>query len=134
MYTVNPTRRPTDLYILKVLTVVGNADAAEGGVDIPEAMKCRVGPDEGEKSGAAGHITLTYASGGQLVTSMGHWEELSRLDISQDAVRQVAETHFGALELQQYESEMNSYITDGEKNECAQSGANRWSKSPCLHA
>lgn len=129
MYTVNPTRTPTDLYVLRVLTVVGNAALHNAGatnecVDIPEAIKCRVGPDAAEKTGAAGHVTLTYASGGQLVTSMGHWEELSRLDISQDAVRQVAETHYGVEERQQYESEMNSYVTDCEKMECAQ----RWSK------
>lgn len=127
MYTLNPARQLTDVYTVQVLTVVNDpfgGDGPGGIFDIPEAMKCRVGPDEAEKSGAAGHVTLTYATGGQIVTSMGHWIELSRLDVSQDAVRQVAERNFGAEERSQYDAEMNSYATDGEKMLCAQ----KWSK------
>jgi len=32
-------------------------------------MKCKVG----EHVGAAGHVLLKFASGGNLLTSMGHW-------------------------------------------------------------
>ena len=44
---------------------------------------CEVQADGlGMMKGCAGHVLLTYPSGGNLVASAGHWIELSRLDTS----------------------------------------------------
>lgn len=50
-------------YDLKVLTIVSNVKVEQ------EHMKCKI---DG-KTGAAGHVLLTFKSGGHLLTSMGHW-------------------------------------------------------------
>lgn len=121
IYTVNPTRTQTQLYDLKVLTVVSTWS---GATEMPEAMKCSVGVGEHEKCGAAGHVTLTYASGGQIVTSMGHWIELTRIDTALETVMQVAERNFGQAEAMQLQSEMDELNTDFERSECVQ----KWSK------
>jgi len=121
VYTVNPTRAPTKLYDLKVLTVVSTWTGAQA---MPEAMKCCIGSGETEKRGAAGHITLTYASGGQIVTSMGHWIELTRIDTALDTVMRVAARHFGQDEAMLLHSEIDGLHSDSAKRECAQ----KWSK------
>merc|ERR1712139_236122 len=70
LYTVNPKRPRTGSYDLKILTVV--TDASDGLQAVQEGMKCSIGERESMKKGVAGHVTMTYPSGGQLVTSMGH--------------------------------------------------------------
>lgn len=34
----------------------------------------------GTHKGSAGHVILTYPKGGKILTSMGHWIELMKLD------------------------------------------------------
>lgn len=41
--------------------------------------------------GTAGHVTLTFPSGGVILTSMGHWAELMKIDTSEKKLFQVAE-------------------------------------------
>uniref|UniRef100_A0A7S2F857 Uncharacterized protein n=1 Tax=Alexandrium andersonii TaxID=327968 RepID=A0A7S2F857_9DINO len=122
VYTVSPHRARTELYELKVLTVVSEWSGSRAGM--PEAMKCSVGTGAGEKRGAAGHVTLTYASGGQILTSMGHWIELSRLDTSLDAVLRAAAHNFGDDEREQVMQEMGGLSSETERRECLQ----KWSK------
>lgn len=122
LYTLNPRRAQTELYDVKVLTVISDVT---GGLDMPEAMMCAVGGGAHEKRGAAGHVTLTYASGGQLVTSCGHWIELSRLDTTEEQVIRVAARNFGAEARGQLEEEMSQLSTAKERFDCAQ----KWSKS-----
>lgn len=122
VYTVNPHRPPTNVYDLKVLTVV--SDWGMGDEGLPEAMKCSVGDGGNEKRGAAGHVTLTYSSGGQLLTSMGHWIELTRIDTSLEAVARVAAHNFGEAQLQQFNMEYNCLRSDTERRDHLQ----RWSK------
>ena len=62
----------SELYDLKVLTIASNVQVTE------ENFKCRIG----EKVGSAGHVLLSYKSGGHLLTSMGHWVELMKVDTS----------------------------------------------------
>jgi len=52
VYTVNPKRPATDVYTLKVLTVVSDLDTR-----VPEHMMCSVGEGETVKRGAAAHVT-----------------------------------------------------------------------------
>eukprot|EP00931_Biecheleriopsis_adriatica_P013698 TRINITY_DN11516_c0_g2_i1.p1 TRINITY_DN11516_c0_g2~~TRINITY_DN11516_c0_g2_i1.p1 ORF type:complete len:427 (-),score=76.77 TRINITY_DN11516_c0_g2_i1:116-1396(-) len=122
VYTVNPRRARTDLYELKVLTVVSSWAGGRGS--FPEAMKCSIGAGDAEKRGAAGHVTLTYASGGQLLTSMGHWIELTRIDTSLESVIQVAARNFGQDDLRRLNAEVEGLSSQAERQECLQ----RWSK------
>lgn len=44
-----------------------------------EHWKCKIG----DLVGSAGHCLLTYKSGGHILTSMGHWVELMKIDTSE---------------------------------------------------
>ena len=68
---VNSKRQTTDIYDLKVLTIASSIKA-------DEKSTCKIG----DKKGAAGHVLLTYKSGGNLLVSMGHWIELMKIDTS----------------------------------------------------
>mmetsp|Transcript_120444 Transcript_120444/g.209036 ORF Transcript_120444/g.209036 Transcript_120444/m.209036 type:complete len:599 (+) Transcript_120444:61-1857(+) len=104
LYTVNPRRTMTDRYNLKVLTVVTNQTMRD------DTVSCSVGEGSGSKRGAAGHVILTYPEGGQLVTSMGHWIELTRVDTSLESVLRCAEQNFGAEEAERFRS---GYMAQG---------------------
>lgn len=56
------------------------------------------------KTGTAGHILLTYKSGGHLLTSMGHWVELMKIDTSEKKLFEVAEKQYGAEVAQKMKS------------------------------
>merc|ERR1712216_79227 len=99
LYTVNPMRPKTGIYDLKVLTVVTETSYTGSSSPLTEEMKCSIGEGPSLRRGAAGHVTLTYASGGQLVTSMGHWIELTRIDTSLESVLRVAAHEFGDEEV-----------------------------------
>merc|ERR1711865_1120123 len=119
LYTVNPVRVATDLYNLKVLTVVTDY-APDYGHDecvIQEEDKCIVGEGDAQKKGLAGHVTLTYAEGGQLVTSMGHWIELSRLDASVESVMRAAGHNFGEEEVSNFNRELATKCSAAERSE-----------------
>merc|ERR1712232_721000 len=77
----------------------------------PEAVKCSIRDGDKEKRGLAGHVALTYASGGQLVTSMGHWIELTRINTSEDAVIRVAQHNFGDDEFNELQADLNCQST-----------------------
>lgn len=52
----------------------------------------------GEYEGSAGHVLLRYPSGGVILTSMGHWIELMKIDTSENKLFAVAEQEFGLEE------------------------------------
>ena len=62
----------------------------------------------GRVSGAAGHVLLTYPSGGTLLTSCGHWMELSNLDVSAKTLFSVAQEEYGAEVAYRMESDFIS--------------------------
>lgn len=53
----------TDAYKLNVLTIASNFKSEKPNLMLPLDRY----------QGTAGHILLTYPSGGHLLTSMGHW-------------------------------------------------------------
>lgn len=116
LYTLNPLRQATPLYDLKVLTVVtdyGRVCFDDGRVQ--QEAECCIGQGDAQKRGLAGHVTLTYAEGGQLVTSMGHWIELTRLDASVEAVMRAAEHNFGQEEVQKFRLEYQEKGSDADR-------------------
>lgn len=86
VYTVNHSKLNHNFYKLQVLTVNTTVKSW-----LPNRV-CKVG----EHSGSAGHVLLTYPSGGAILTSMGHWIELMKIDTSAEKVFEVAEREFGA--------------------------------------
>mmetsp|Transcript_1561 Transcript_1561/g.1660 ORF Transcript_1561/g.1660 Transcript_1561/m.1660 type:complete len:372 (-) Transcript_1561:86-1201(-) len=116
LYTLNPRRETTDRYQVKVLTVV----TQWRGSDVAEAMKCEVEQGDMKKRGVAGHVALSYPSGGQLVTSMGHWIELTRINTSIESMMQVAARNFGEQELSKQRAELSSARNDVERQRCVQ--------------
>ena len=84
VYSVNQKRKQTDLYDLKVLTVAAKDNVSKN-------LKCVIG----ETEGTAGHVLLSYKSGGKILTSMGHWVELMRIDTSQKKLFDLAEFQYG---------------------------------------
>lgn len=58
------------MYKLEVLTVASSLTKTKNPVEIAG------------KKGQAGHVLLTYKSGGHILTSMGHWIELMKIDTS----------------------------------------------------
>jgi len=117
VYTVNPDRCRTELYDLKVLTVVTDSSTHS---EVPEDMLCSIGEGTSLRKGTAGHVTLTYPSGGQLITSTGHWIELTRIDTSLDAILRVAGHEFGEEEVSKMRQDYNSKRTAAEQEECVQ--------------
>merc|ERR1712070_550178 len=123
MYTVDPKRRQTDIYDLKVLTVV--TECARGR-QLPDELKCAVGEGDAQKRGAAGHVTLTYSEGGQLVTSMGHWIELTKIDASVDSVMRAAMHNFGGDEADYFRRGYEAQTTDSDRSMWVQSNCHRY--------
>jgi hypothetical protein len=123
MYTVDPDRKQTSLYDLKVLTVVTDVASSRMNSGAGSSKMCSVGDGDGKRTGWAGHVALTYPSGGQLVTSMGHWIELSKIDTSLESVLRVAEKNFGDQEARSFEEELSKYSTDAERTKCIQERA-----------
>jgi hypothetical protein len=123
LYTVDPKRPRTGRYDLKILTIV--TDASDGLERVGEAMKCSIGEGESMKKGVAGHVTLTYPSGGQLVTSMGHWIELTRINTSLESVLRTAGHNFGAEEADDLMMEYDECNSDSARMECVQKRAHK---------
>ena len=105
LYSVDKTVK-SEVYDLKVLTVVSNVQVTE------ENLKCRVG----EKVGSAGHVMLAYKSGGHLLTSMGHWIELMKIDTSEKKLFEIAEREYGAEKAAQMRSEYEQMDFTSQRN------------------
>lgn len=127
VYTVNPRRPATQMYDLKVLTVV--TDMGDSRIDPnpttarPDDLKSSIGDGESLRSGWAGHVTLTYPGGGQLITSMGHWVELSKIDTSVESVLRVARKNFGVEESESFATELATATNEVERSRIIQKSA-----------
>lgn len=88
-YCVDQDKLKHDIYKLQVLTVVSNI----------KPPKQNYASKIGEFEGSAGHVLLKYPSGGMILTSMGHWIELMKIDTSEKKLFEVAEQEFGAEEV-----------------------------------
>lgn len=71
-YSINRDNLNHKVYKLKLLSISANT--------LPKVQKYRC-ELEGAK-GSACHVLLTYPSGGMILTSMGHWVELMKIDTS----------------------------------------------------
>ena len=79
VYSVNKASIDKKAYKLDVLTIM------EGGTSGGHELEVD------DFKGSAGHVLLTYPSGGCLLTSMGHWVELMKIDTSEKKLFEIAE-------------------------------------------
>ena len=84
VYGVDSEREETEKYELQVLTIASN-NRVDG----------RYSSKIGEYEGAAGHVLLSYPSGGKILTSMVHWIELLKVDTSEKTFFEVARQRYG---------------------------------------
>lgn len=71
-----------------MLTVVTKTDYYENTLSLlKENEICSIG----DNKGCAGHVILSYPKGGgKILTSMGHWIELMKLDTSTEELMKLA--------------------------------------------
>jgi len=119
-YSIKRDREATELYDLKVLTVV-SSDESGCAENLDHFSRSEVGAGALVRTGSAGHVTLTYRSGGQLVVSNGHWIELTNINTSLDAVIQCAQKNYGAGEVDSFRAEYATKCSATEQMECIQS-------------
>merc|ERR1712232_803905 len=92
-YTVDKrvisSQTPYKLDVLTVATEVPGIAIA----NLPAEQVCEFG----NKRGAAGHVCLTYPSGGSLLASAGHWVELMRIEgVTEENLLKTAAANYGA--------------------------------------
>lgn len=116
---------------LQVLTVVEKVDGMQTSAD--PRFKHRL-CTAGGRSGVAGHVLLTYPSGGRLLSSMGHWIELTKLHgCTEESVLQAAESR-GASYSRAIREELDGCATQTDRERALQ----RWgaqlvqTAAPCM--
>merc|ERR1711998_800775 len=119
-YTVDPSKTNHNAFTLQVLSVASEM----GGFDvstIPSEKRCKIK----EVGGSAGHVLLRYPTGGTLLTSAGHWLELSQLDVSMEALQAVAMSQYDAA----FSAElMEDLSVESDSMEVRSAKVQRWSK------
>merc|ERR1711879_918885 len=76
-YSVQWSKADCSAYNCQVLTVMTEFDGKAALP--PSGAVCQVGAH----AGLAGHVLLSYPSGGQLLASASHWIELSHLEVTE---------------------------------------------------
>jgi len=113
VFSVNWQEADCSSYKCEVLTAMTELD---GQIAQPgPGLSCEVG----RHSGSAGHVLLTYPSGGQLLASAGHWVELSRLDVTEAHLMEVAAS-FGAAFQGQVQASMSACNSKAERKQAVQ--------------
>merc|ERR1719473_1912283 len=103
--------------MMSILTV---AEKVDGMVTATNGMYRRRLSKAGGVMGLAGHVLLTYPSGGRLLTSMGHWIELTKLHgCTEESVLQAAERR-GAAYSRAIREELDSCATQSERDRALQ--------------
>jgi len=132
VYTLNPKRTPTKLYELKVLTIVTKTSFGSMTTPLTNDLKIFIG----DHSGTAGHVEIKYATGGLLITSAGHWIELSRVHTSEESLMRTMEQQMGKDASAQAQTDLQSCSSTEERDEVVQRYARLvvQSSAPCQYS
>lgn len=103
-FTVDWSKTQHNDYKLQVLSVVTEMSGFNLDSGLPSDKRCEIN----DQYGAAGHVLLTYPSGGHILVSAGHWLELSNLDVSIESLRALAAREYGA----EYTSQLVEDLSD----------------------
>jgi hypothetical protein len=116
-------------YTCQVLTVMTEMEGRP--VDVRAGQGCEVGAHRGN----AGHVLLTYPSGGRLVASAGHWMELSKFDVSETNLIAAAQ-QYGAAYVSQVQTSLKSCTNDAQRRETMQSMSSQMVQQavPCSYS
>lgn len=116
--------KPNPFYSLEVLTVVTS-----------HPVEPRMSVAIGEHKGAAGHVLLSYKGGGMLLTSMGHWVELMKIDTSEKKVFEAVEREYGAKEALRMQEEYAQVSSVDDQREWVRSNAVKFvqEQAPCTN-
>ena len=121
---------------IDVLTVVARADGMTATQQLSLAgLKGPLLSETGGAQGLAGHVLLTRPSGGMLLTSMGHWIELTRLGVTEESLLSASMSHDAAFG-QQVSTELGSARSAEEREAVVQRYSSKMVQmsSPCSPA
>ncbi|CAE7467266.1 unnamed protein product, partial [Symbiodinium sp. CCMP2456] len=128
------TTGTADINAMGSTIVYGVVDEAEkrahssGAYKLQRLTEAAALGDQGPSS--AGHVMLTYPSGGRLLTSAGHWKELAYLGgVSEEGLLRVAEQRFG----QAYSAQMQTSLQQC-KSEFARQQMQQGFASACVQS
>jgi hypothetical protein len=126
--------------IIQVLTVASKIDGTPADQHLRRSSgggSPKLSQAEGDvaATGLAGHILLTRPSGGMLLTSMGHWIEMVKLDVSEESLLSTAQD-FSPEFQSQMEGELSAARTPMERTETVQRYSSKMvsMSSPCSPA
>jgi hypothetical protein len=128
-FSVKWSKADCSAYQCKVLTVMTEFGGASA----------RPAPGEGCEAGGhrglAGHVLLTYPSGGKILVSAGHWIELSRLDVSEEIFLKAA-AGFGNAFSNEVVATMAACSTAAERNRTVQAYSSQMiqQSTPCSYS
>lgn len=123
--------------IVQVLTVASNIDGVPADTLLRRG-NCGRSVKLSEAAGAnglAGHVLITRPSGGMLLTSMGHWIELVKLDVSEETLLSTAQ-EFSAGFQAEMEGELSAARSEAERSATVQRYSSKMvsMSSPCSPA
>jgi len=104
MFSVDFAKVDEEAYTFQVLTVMTHQDNAE----VTTSKTCSVEVGGTTYSGAAGHVSFQYPSGGNLFISAGHWIELVKLDTTVEIVHAKILAEKGAEEAANFMNQYNA--------------------------
>lgn len=125
-FSVQRQKADRSFYNCEVLTVMTELD--DQPACPPQGLACKLGSHQG----LAGHVLLTYPSGGRLLASAGHWIELSRLNVNEADLLQAAGS-FGIAFQREVQTSISACATDAERRKAVQSFASQMvqQSAPC---
>mmetsp|Transcript_126958 Transcript_126958/g.179122 ORF Transcript_126958/g.179122 Transcript_126958/m.179122 type:complete len:469 (+) Transcript_126958:63-1469(+) len=122
------TSGTADIHAMGSTIVYGVVDEAEkrantsGAYRLQRLTEAAALGDQGPSS--AGHVMLTYPSGGRLLTSAGHWKELTHLGgVSDEGLLRVAEQRFGQAYSAQIQTSLGQCKSEFARQQMQQSYA-----------
>jgi len=128
-FSVQWSKADCSAYECKVLTTMTRF---EGQAVCPSAGQ---GCEAGGRRGWAGHVLLTYPSGGKLLASAGHWVELSKLDVTEAALLQAA-AGFGTDYQAEVQQSLSACVSAADRQRTVQSYSSMMvqQSSPCSYS
>jgi len=124
LYSADKALADNNEYKLEVLTIVSNTSSFKIST-VPANFLWTLK----DTKGVCGHTVLTYPCGGKLITSTGHWIELVRLDVTEEALLRVARAEYGEKYAQELQTEMESSASPEMRKDYVQKSAARMVQS-----
>jgi hypothetical protein len=121
VYTVVDTSSAP--YSTQVLTI--QTDHSKEFRGVPAGKECVIGASKG----SAGHVLITYPSGGQMLFSSGHWISLAQIDVSVESVVTAARSRYGKVYSEEVAKELRGYSSARERRSATSKYASHYIKS-----